>query len=93
MLENTEGGAAGSLLSALDMCATPMGRRRLRAWLCRPLARIPDIAARQDAVAELMSGPAADAANAARSALGGAMLPNPPCCCWQTPPDKSTSSP
>ena len=35
VLENTEGGTEGSLMSALDMCATVMGKRRLRAWLCR----------------------------------------------------------
>jgi DNA mismatch repair protein MSH6 len=70
VLENTDGGAAGSLLSALDMCTTVMGKRRLRAWLCRPLARIPDITARQDAVEELM-GPAGQAAQTARDALSG----------------------
>ena len=70
VLENTEGGTEGSLMSALDMCATVMGKRRLRAWLCRPMARIADIAERQDAVADLM-GPAAQAAQAARDALSG----------------------
>ena len=72
VLENTEGGTEGSLMSALDMCATVMGKRRLRAWLCRPMARIADIAERQDAVADLM-GPAAQAAQAARDALSGGM--------------------
>ncbi|CAL8470971.1 g10513 [Coccomyxa elongata] len=70
VLENTDGGATGSLIACLDMCATVMGKRQLRAWLCRPMARIVDITARQDAVAELM-GPAAEAAQAARSALTG----------------------
>jgi hypothetical protein len=70
VLENTEGGATGSLVACLDMCTTVMGKRQLRAWLCRPMARIDDITARQDAVAELM-GPAADAAQAARTALTG----------------------
>ena len=70
VLENTDGGTEGSLMSAMDMCTTVMGKRRLRAWLCRPMARIADIAERQDAVADLM-GPAAQAAQAARDALSG----------------------
>jgi len=70
VLENTDGGTEGSLMSALDMCTTVMGKRRLRAWLCRPMARIADIVQRQDAVADLM-GPAADAAQSARDALSG----------------------
>ena len=57
-------------MSVLDMCTTVMGKRRLRAWLCRPMARIADIVQRQDAVADLM-GPAADAAQSARDALSG----------------------
>jgi DNA mismatch repair protein MSH6 len=69
VLENTEGGTEGSLMASLDMCATVMGKRRLRAWLCRPMARIGDIVARQEAVADLMS--ASEAAQAARSTLSG----------------------
>ena len=49
ILENTEGGIVGTLMAALDHCTTPFGRRRLRQWLCRPLCRIADIVARQDA--------------------------------------------
>jgi hypothetical protein len=63
--------AAGTLLSVLDHCTTPFGRRRLRQWLCRPLGRIADITARQDAVADLM-GPLADTCGAARKLLAGA---------------------
>ncbi|GIL69309.1 hypothetical protein Vretimale_13435 [Volvox reticuliferus] len=70
ILENSEGGSAGTLLSVLDNCATPFGRRRLRQWLCRPLGRITDIEARQDAVAELM-GSLAEAAGQARKLLAG----------------------
>ena len=73
VLENSDGGAMGSLIACLDMCATVMGKRQLRAWLCRPMARIADITARQDAVAELM-GSAAEAAQTARVALTGAPL-------------------
>jgi DNA mismatch repair protein MSH6 len=54
VLENARGGAAGTLLGLLDHCATPFGRRRLRAWLSRPLFRAGDVALRQDAVGELM---------------------------------------
>ena len=39
----------------MDACATPAGRRKLRDWLCRPLARVKDITARQDAVHDLMT--------------------------------------
>jgi DNA mismatch repair protein MSH6 len=70
VLENTEGGVAGTLLAALDHCATPFGRRRLRQWVCRPLARAAEIRARQGAVADLL-GPAEGAAADARRALAG----------------------
>ncbi len=71
VLENSEGGTQGTLLAALNNCVTPAGRRRLRQWLCRPLYRIADIAARQDAVADLMGG-AEEAAAAARGLFKGA---------------------
>ena len=70
IMENSEGGVVGTLLAALDHCTTPFGRRRLRQWLCRPLCRVEDITARQDAVADLM-GVAEEAAGAARKALSG----------------------
>jgi len=69
VLENSEGGAAGSLLSAVDRCASAAGRRRLRAWLCRPLRDAAAVRSRQEAVAELRDGPGADALGAARKAL------------------------
>ena len=54
-LEITEtiggGKIAGSLLSVLDRCVTPMGRRLFRKWLNRPLLQIKNIQKRQDAVA------------------------------------------
>jgi hypothetical protein len=34
------GSVGGTLLSVLDHCSTPFGRRRLRQWLCRPLFRV-----------------------------------------------------
>ncbi len=56
------GSVAGSLLGVFlesptgTRCVlrTPMGRRLIREWLCRPLARAEDVRARQDAVAALV---------------------------------------
>ncbi len=70
VLENGEGGLAGTLLAAVDNCVTPAGRRRLRQWLCRPLFRMADISARQDAVHDLI-GPAEEAAQQARELFKG----------------------
>src|SRR5262249_58322651 len=47
------GGRAGTLLSVIDRTVTPMGARRLHAWLLSPLLDVPAIEARLDAVAEL----------------------------------------
>lgn len=44
------GGRAATLLGVLDATRTPMGARRLRAWLMRPLVRAEAIRARHDAV-------------------------------------------
>ena len=41
-----------TLFSVLDACATPMGKRLLRATLLRPASDLPEIAARLDAVGE-----------------------------------------
>ena len=57
-------------MSVLDRCTTVMGKRRLRAWLCRPMARIADIEARQDAVADFIGWPASEAAQTAQCTLG-----------------------
>ena len=72
VLENSEGGSQGTLLAALDSCATAPGRRRLRAWLCRPLRCPCAVAQRQLAVAELKSAALADALAAFRKALRSA---------------------
>lgn len=51
ILENDDGGSdRGTLLSVLDHCATPYGRRRLRQWVCHPLRRADDILQRQSMV-------------------------------------------
>ncbi|MFO0808456.1 MAG: DNA mismatch repair protein MutS [Gemmataceae bacterium] len=47
-----DGGREGSLLSAIDRTATPMGARLLAEWLVAPLAERPAIEERLDAVAE-----------------------------------------
>ncbi|HEY9720841.1 MAG TPA: DNA mismatch repair protein MutS [Oscillatoriaceae cyanobacterium] len=49
-----DGSYRGSLLSVLDSTRTAMGARRLRQWLLHPLLDPNAIAARQDAVAELV---------------------------------------
>ena len=36
MLESSSGETSGALLSVMDACSTPAGRRRLKDWLCRP---------------------------------------------------------
>ena len=69
VLVNTTGGSAGTLLSALDFCVTPGGRRLLRGWLCRPLGAAAAIVRRQDAVAALLDGAGRGEADAARAAL------------------------
>lgn len=43
----------GALLSTMNACRTAMGRRRLKAWITRPLANISQIEARHDAVFNL----------------------------------------
>ncbi len=53
LVATMRGGEGTPLLSILDRCDTPMGARRLRAWLLAPLAQLDAIQARQDAVAEL----------------------------------------
>jgi DNA mismatch repair protein MSH6 len=51
ILENEDGGMdRGTLLSALDRCATSFGRRMLHGWLCHPLRRADDIIQRQATV-------------------------------------------
>jgi DNA mismatch repair protein MutS len=69
LLESSDGGSRASLLGVLDGTATPMGARLLRQWLLRPLLDPAAIAARQDAVAALVDGPATRAQ--LRRALAG----------------------
>ena len=53
IVQGTEGGTAGSLLSVLDRTVTAMGGRLLRHWLLRPLVSLDAIRDRLDAVEEL----------------------------------------
>jgi len=46
----TGGQPTGSLVSTIDLTVTPMGGRRLRQWLRRPLLDIVELRARQDAI-------------------------------------------
>ncbi len=46
----TGGQPTGSLVSTIDLTATPMGGRRLRRWLRHPLLDVVELRARQDAV-------------------------------------------
>jgi len=52
-----EGRRDGSLLAVLDRTVTAMGSRMLADWLSNPLADLPAIAARHDAVEELLGEP------------------------------------
>jgi len=49
------GQTAGSLMSILQRCVTPMGKRLLRHWLCFPLRDVAAIEARQRAVGALVA--------------------------------------
>ena len=44
----------GSLLDAIDLTSTPMGRRMLRSWLLRPLTDLGKIGVRQRMIRELV---------------------------------------
>jgi DNA mismatch repair protein MutS len=54
LFETLTGERRGSLLGVLDRTATPMGARRLRAWLLYPLLEAPAIGRRLDAVEHLV---------------------------------------
>ena len=54
IVENSEGGHEGTLLSQIDQCATGPGHRMLRHWLLHPLIDVQAIRQRQDAIALLV---------------------------------------
>ena len=47
IFQNSQGGRKGTLFQVLDHCASPYGRRLLRKWVSRPLARCEAIKRRQ----------------------------------------------
>ncbi|GMK58904.1 hypothetical protein CspeluHIS016_0603460 [Cutaneotrichosporon spelunceum] len=57
VLMNNEGSEAGTLLSLLQRCLTPFGKRLFRIWLTTPLRDVKAINERLDAVDDLMSNP------------------------------------
>ena len=57
LLTTTRGERRGSLLWVLDQTETPMGGRLLRHWMLTPLTDVTRIAARLDAVEELVEQP------------------------------------
>jgi DNA mismatch repair protein MutS len=46
-----------SLLAMLDRTATPMGGRKLRAWILQPLRNLPELQRRQQMIADLLQEP------------------------------------
>src|SRR5437870_7318795 len=46
-----------SLLAVLDRTATPMGGRKLRAWILQPLRNLPELQRRQQMIADLLEEP------------------------------------
>jgi DNA mismatch repair protein MutS len=54
LVENlADGSARGTLLDVLDQTLTPMGSRRLREWILRPLVHLEPVQDRLDAVEDL----------------------------------------
>ena len=54
LANSVDGSRNGALVGVLEQCLSAHGKRMFNKWLCAPLRRIPDIVARQDAVAALM---------------------------------------
>src|SRR5437588_5626540 len=46
-----------SLLAVLDRTMTPMGARKLRAWILQPLRDLPELGCRQQMIADLLQEP------------------------------------
>jgi len=56
LVESRSAGAS-SLLSVLDRTVTPMGARRLRAWILQPLRDLTELNCRQQMIADLLQEP------------------------------------
>jgi DNA mismatch repair protein MutS len=59
LFEASDGDVRSSLVGVMDETVTPMGARRLRQWLMRPLTDPEAIGSRQRAIGELVQDPAA----------------------------------
>ncbi|MBI2381120.1 MAG: DNA mismatch repair protein MutS [Gammaproteobacteria bacterium] len=68
--QNLRGGVEGTLIEVLDACATAMGSRALRRALHRPLRDRAALAARQDAIAAILSTAAAPRLHPVLRAIG-----------------------
>lgn len=55
LLQTAHGTQEGSLFHAINRCVTAAGARLLKAWLSAPLTDIPEIEARQNALAQLLA--------------------------------------
>ena len=67
-LVSSRGARDMSLLAALDRTTTPMGGRKLRAWILQPLRKVAELQRRQAMVAEFLQEP--DVLASVRAALG-----------------------
>ena len=56
-LVESRGSVDTSLLSVLDRTVTPMGARKLRAWLLQPLRDLAELGCRQQMIADLLHEP------------------------------------
>jgi DNA mismatch repair protein MutS len=56
-LVETRSDRGASLLSVIDRTATPMGGRKLRAWILRPLRDVTELNCRQQMIADLLQEP------------------------------------
>ena len=54
IVESSTGEKEGSLLSFVNHCMTPFGKRELKRWLLAPLTEVRFINQRQDAVKDLI---------------------------------------
>ena len=52
---SSDGSSKGTLLQLLNHCATPMGKRLFKQWLCHPLRSIDALNGRLDAIDDLSS--------------------------------------
>jgi DNA mismatch repair protein MutS len=56
-LVESRGARDASLLSVLDRSITPMGARRMRAWILQPLRNLTELQRRQQSIADLLREP------------------------------------